>query len=105
MVYVRLAQDWTDNGGAAHTAGDMVDIDAVTLAELEADGVVASTEKLDDEPLKWPGATTSKPGDEVRPAAWPGATTPKPGDEVRPAAWPGATTPKPTAPTPELHDV
>jgi hypothetical protein len=41
MVYVRLASDWTDGTGAAHHAGDMVDVDAVTLAELEATGVVA----------------------------------------------------------------
>jgi hypothetical protein len=40
MVYVRLARDWTDATGAAHAAGDMVDVDAVTLAELEATGVV-----------------------------------------------------------------
>jgi len=40
MVYVRLARDWTDHGGAMHGAGDLVDVDAVTLAELEADGTV-----------------------------------------------------------------
>jgi hypothetical protein len=40
MVYVQLAHDWTDGTGAAHHAGDMVDVDAVTLAEMEATGVV-----------------------------------------------------------------
>ena len=40
MVYVRLARDWTDHGGAMHGAGDLVDVDAITLAELEADGTV-----------------------------------------------------------------
>jgi hypothetical protein len=44
MVYVRLAQDWTDAGGVAHTAGAMVDVDAVTLAELEASGVVTESD-------------------------------------------------------------
>lgn len=42
MVYVRLAKDWTDGDGRQHRAGDMVDLDAGTLAALEADGVVAS---------------------------------------------------------------
>jgi hypothetical protein len=40
MVYVRLARDWTDATGAPHHSGDMVNVDAVTLAELEATGVV-----------------------------------------------------------------
>jgi hypothetical protein len=41
MVYVRLAQGWTDSAGTAHDAGAMVDVDAATLAGLEASGVVA----------------------------------------------------------------
>ena len=48
MVCVRLARDWTDGAGAAHGAGDMVDVDAVTLAELEADGVVACADRESD---------------------------------------------------------
>lgn len=40
MVYVRLDQDWTDAEGDQHSAGDMVDVDAATLAQLQADGVV-----------------------------------------------------------------
>jgi hypothetical protein len=56
MVYVRLARDWTDGGGAAHDAGDMVDVDAVTLAELEADGVVACADR---EPDNAPGQVVS----------------------------------------------
>jgi hypothetical protein len=82
MVYVRLAQGWTDGGGAAHVAGDMVDVDAVTLAKLEAEGVVATTDKVDD--------------DGIRLAAWPGLTTPRPADNGgQAAAWPGLTTPRP----------
>jgi hypothetical protein len=42
MVYVRLAKDWTDGDGRQHRAGDMVDLDAGTLAALESDGVVVS---------------------------------------------------------------
>jgi hypothetical protein len=41
MVYVRLEQEWTDEGGNTHAAGETVDVDASTLARLEADGVVA----------------------------------------------------------------
>jgi hypothetical protein len=44
MVCVRLARRWTDGAGAPHPAGDLVDVDAVTLAELEADGVVATVD-------------------------------------------------------------
>jgi hypothetical protein len=39
-VYVRLATAWTDADGVAHGAGDVIDIDAVTLAELEEQGLV-----------------------------------------------------------------
>lgn len=49
MVYVRLAQDWTDADGARHAAGAMVDVDAGTLAELEAAGTVAEPSYLPNE--------------------------------------------------------
>ena len=39
-MLVRLAVSWTDPFGIAHDAGEVVDIDAVTLAELEEQGVV-----------------------------------------------------------------
>jgi hypothetical protein len=35
-----LARDWTDTTGTAHAAGDLVELDTITLAELEATGVV-----------------------------------------------------------------
>ncbi|MFY1637361.1 hypothetical protein ACN27F_29515 [Solwaraspora sp. WMMB335] len=41
MVYVKLEQDWTDGSGTSYAAGDMVDIDAGTLAQLQKEGVVA----------------------------------------------------------------
>jgi hypothetical protein len=83
MVYVRLAQGWTDGGGADHVAGDMVDVDAVTLARLEAEGVVATTDKVDDDGIgmaAWPGLTTPRPDNGGQAAAWPGLTTPRPND-------------------------
>ena len=39
-MYVRLAAAWTDPAGGMHGAGEVVDIDIVTLAELEEQGVV-----------------------------------------------------------------
>jgi hypothetical protein len=89
MVYVRLAQGWTDGGGAAHGAGDMVDVDPVTLAELEAGGVVASAERSDTGvSASWPGPTEPNPddGDEQ----WPGPTGPP---DPKPYRWPGPTQP------------
>jgi hypothetical protein len=55
-VYVRLAAAWTDPAGVVHGAGDVVDIDPVTLAELEEQGVVYSgdTDKSGD---SWTGTT------------------------------------------------
>ena len=43
-MYVRLATDWADPSGAVHGVGDLVDIDIVTLAELEEQGVVENAE-------------------------------------------------------------
>jgi hypothetical protein len=46
MVAVRLARGWVGYGGSVHRAGDLVDVDAVTLAKLEACGVVTPWESL-----------------------------------------------------------
>jgi hypothetical protein len=46
-MQVRLAQTWTDAGGAAHRAGELVDVDAITLAKLEASGVVTPVDAPD----------------------------------------------------------
>ncbi|MEV0271798.1 hypothetical protein AB0H43_23710 [Hamadaea sp. NPDC050747] len=51
-MLVRLAAEWTDPFGIAHYAGDVVDIDAITLAELEEQGVV---EDVDGVPEDWNG--------------------------------------------------
>ena len=39
-MYVRLAMPWADPSGTVHGAGEFVDVDVVTLAELEEQGVV-----------------------------------------------------------------
>jgi hypothetical protein len=59
MVHVKLEQDWTDTTGAAHSAGDTIEVDAVTLAELEAAGVVTAEQKDDKGGRKdsWAGPT------------------------------------------------
>ncbi|HEY3503874.1 MAG TPA: hypothetical protein VGN37_13950 [Actinocatenispora sp.] len=44
-MYVRLAADWTGPDRTRHHAGDVVEIDNVTLAELEAGGFVATEEE------------------------------------------------------------
>lgn len=51
MVHVLLATEWTDYSGADHDPGELVDVDAVTLARLEAIGVVA---EYDDESALFP---------------------------------------------------
>jgi hypothetical protein len=40
MAEVRLDKEWTDAAGVTHAAGDTVDVDAQTLAELREAGVV-----------------------------------------------------------------
>lgn len=70
-MYVRLANAWTDQNGARHQAGDTVEVDNVTLAELEAGGYVTTNE---DEKIGagagaapasdgWPGAGAEPPVD------------------------------------------
>jgi hypothetical protein len=44
MVAVRLARGWVGYGGSVHRAGELVDVDAITLARLEACGVVTPWE-------------------------------------------------------------
>jgi hypothetical protein len=68
-VYVRLAVDWADPTGAVHGAGEFVDIDVVTLAELEERGVVENAEEINRPGWIGPGVPEEKdgwigPGDE-----------------------------------------
>ncbi|MDG4782855.1 hypothetical protein O7614_24640 [Micromonospora sp. WMMD961] len=63
MVYVKLESDWTDGNGVSHSAGDSVDVDAATLATLQAEGIVSeqSHGKGGDSagPDKWAGPGSS----------------------------------------------
>jgi hypothetical protein len=63
MVYVRLDGDWTDEGGVAHSAGEMVDVDAATLARLQAEGVVSETTHGtgSGDKTEWAGPGSSQP--------------------------------------------
>ena len=61
MVHVRLARNWTDTGGSAHHAGELVDVDAVTLAALEQSGVVRAPDL--DATVAWAGPTDDPDGD------------------------------------------
>ncbi|OLB81579.1 MAG: hypothetical protein AUI14_02830 [Actinobacteria bacterium 13_2_20CM_2_71_6] len=68
-MYVRLAADWADPSGAVHGAGEFVDVDIVTLAELEERGVVENAEEIDRPGWVGPGKTDDEidwvgPGDE-----------------------------------------
>ncbi|HEY0700228.1 MAG TPA: hypothetical protein VGD43_20790 [Micromonospora sp.] len=58
MVYVKLDDAWTDDAGVTHAAGEEVDVDAGTLAKLQAEGIVGG------ETNEWagPGASTEWAG-------------------------------------------
>ncbi|MEU2614835.1 hypothetical protein ABZ570_25095 [Micromonospora sp. NPDC007271] len=57
MVYVKLENDWTDADGVAHSAGESVDVDAATLAALQAEGIVSEGSGGGDEAANWMGPT------------------------------------------------
>ncbi|WBB79973.1 hypothetical protein O7606_00760 [Micromonospora sp. WMMD882] len=63
MVYVRLNAEWTDQDGVVHDAGDTVDVDNATLAELQAAGIVTDGSKNDTGAgtTEWVGPTSTKP--------------------------------------------
>lgn len=87
MVYVRLAQEWTDSTGTEHAAGAMVDVDAATLAGLEARGVVAEAAPS---PSPSPSPSPAPGGDDE-----PGGSFPPPtngGDEETDGSFPPPTT-------------
>jgi hypothetical protein len=69
MVFVRLNGDWTDGDGVSHSAGEMVDVDAATLAVLQSEGIVTEGSGGGKEGTDWagPGSTNW---------AGPGSTTP-----------------------------
>ncbi|WP_020521295.1 hypothetical protein [Catelliglobosispora koreensis] len=59
-MLVRLALAWTDPFGVPHGAGELVDIDAVTLAELEEQGVVMN---MTDPTPTWTSPTSDPEAD------------------------------------------
>jgi hypothetical protein len=61
MVYVRLDGEWTDSEGVNHSAGEMVDVDAATLARLQAEGIVGEGAGGGKDTTDWAGPTTTKP--------------------------------------------
>ena len=62
MVYVRLEKEWTDGEGLGHSAGEMVDVDAATLADLQAKGIVGEKgESGGGASTEWLGPTGNKP--------------------------------------------
>jgi hypothetical protein len=62
MVYVRLDAEWTDDNGVTHGAGEIVDVDPVTLVNLEARGIVGNLDKgragTGKESTAWAGPTS-----------------------------------------------
>jgi hypothetical protein len=72
-VLVRLAAEWTDAFGTAHSAGDVVDIDVITLAELEERGVVHAM----SEPEEWNGPDETEAQEE----SWVGPSEQEPTEE------------------------
>lgn len=77
MVYVRLERDWTDSEGTDHAAGTMVDVDAGTLAVLEASGVVDEV-----------GGSSGPGGEDPEGAGWVGPTG---GEDPEGGGWVGPT--------------
>jgi hypothetical protein len=83
-MLVRLAMAWIDPAGVVHGAGEHVDIDAITLAELEEQGVV---ENMTDPKEPWTGPTGTEPTSDPQ-TDWTGPTGSEPDAE---ADWTGPT--------------
>jgi hypothetical protein len=102
-MYVRLASAWTDISGAVHQAGDVVDIDVVTLAELEEQGVVEDYSGRDGDADAVDGhahatrigpGPTAPPKDKIESLIGPGPTVPpEDGTEIQGLIGPGPTAP------------
>ncbi|HEX6499279.1 MAG TPA: hypothetical protein VF054_09650 [Micromonosporaceae bacterium] len=86
-MYVRLAVAWTDLNGVAHGVGDVVDIDAVTLAELEEQGVVENPEDNQAQPT-WIGPGSPDPTDGTADPTWIGPGS-EPTDGTADPTWIG----------------
>ena len=73
-MQVLLATSWTDPGGRLYDAHDVVDVDAVTLAELEELGVVND---LKTQPTTLTGSRT-EPDEDPSKVVGPGPGLPEP---------------------------
>jgi hypothetical protein len=75
-VHVRLSTAWTDPDGTVWAPGDTVDVDAVTLAKLEEQGMVEEPEgqATGSQPTTTSSTTsTPKPTDPQKIGPGPGA--------------------------------
>jgi hypothetical protein len=66
MVHVRLDKEWTDADGNTHAAGDTVDVDAATLADMQEKGIVEEEKSgwagpTDADTANWAGPTGTEP--------------------------------------------
>ena len=69
-MLVRLAAGWIDPFGITHSAGDVVEIDAITLAELEEQGVVENVDGGPEESAE--GQENAEPETEWQGPGWQG---------------------------------
>ena len=83
-MYVRLAAPWVDAAGMPHRRGEVVDIDAITLAQLEEAGIVTDPSK---DQADWIGPTDE--GTKTTEASWIGPTDEE--TKVTEASWIGPT--------------
>lgn len=94
-MYVRLANAWTDQGGTSHDAGETVEIDNLTLAELEAGGYVGTEEETTATTVRDPehqGAGVATAGKNQDPNPDGGSAEPAEegtGIKPHPDGWPG----------------
>ncbi len=66
-MYVRLVAAWADPSGAVHGPGEFVDVDVVTLAELEEQGVVENAGE-ENEDVTGPGESDEEEPSYVGPS-------------------------------------
>ena len=80
MVHVQLEDNWTDSSGRRYAAGETVDVDAATLAALQATGVAADPDGG--------GGDDDDGGGGAGTESWPGPTD---GGGAETESWPGPT--------------
>jgi hypothetical protein len=84
MVHVQLKESWTDDNGRSHQPGDTVDVDAATLATLQARGVAPDPDG-DSGTDSWGGPTG---GEDEGTDSWGGPTG---GEDEGTDSWGGPT--------------